>query len=155
METCLCTFKEWLGDGLAAGGGLHLLLSFRFYSWFRFIPRSQSAASIAAWKWPYAFSWFEESLSFYSSGKRNQKWSQNLFKGGGGEEKRIDNWKIGFFLQRKGMDRKSSFGNEWICWSNCNLQLRFFIPIKLTLWIDYLAPEENKDQRIWIIIFDT
>lgn len=29
-----------------------------------------------------------------------------------GEEKRIDNWKIGFFLQRKGMDRKSSFGNE-------------------------------------------
>lgn len=73
----------------------------------------------------------------------------------GGEEKRIDNWKIGFFLQRKGMDRKSSFWNEWICWSNCNLQLRFFIPIKLTLWIDYLAPEENKDQRIWIIIFDT
>lgn len=76
VETCLCTFKEWLGDWLATGVAflsfslfLPLLCFFlvfpRFYSWFlspslflcallvcNLPPRS---APIAAWKWLYAF----------------------------------------------------------------------------------------------------
>lgn len=81
-------------------GCLHLLVSFRFYSWFRFIPRSQSAASIAAWKWPYAFLRFDSRNLFFllTWVKKNQEWSQNLLFGG---PKRIDNWKIGFFLQTR------------------------------------------------------
>lgn len=54
--------------------------------------------------------------------------------------------KLVSFCREKGWTGRVVLGmNEFV---EVIVQLRFFIPIKLTLWIDYLAPEENKDQRI-------